>query len=389
MPATAPAPLTLPRKETRDPALDHQALFAAGLDQLRRLAGATWTDHNVHDPGITTLELLSYALTDLGYRATFPMADLLASAEGNAERMAGRFFTARRILTSAPLTTADYRKLLIDLPDVKNAWIHPVEVVYGADVIAGKLLPSFTPGVPGQVPVPVRGLYGVRVEFMENVTTAERRDEVIDSVRSKLAACRNLCEDFVDVQPVQEQRFRLCGELELDAGADVDEVQARVLFAVQAYLSPPVRQHPLDEMVARGYAAEEIFSGPALEHGFIDDAELAAAELRAEIRLSDVIGAVMRVPGVRAVRDLVVQPAPPAAAPDTPWLVPVAAGMKPRLDPARSRLVHYKRNLPLDARADRVEARLAELEAAARGFDAAPAAGDFPIPLGTYRDPGA
>jgi len=29
-----------------------------------------WTTHNTHDPGITVLELLAYALTDLQYRSS-------------------------------------------------------------------------------------------------------------------------------------------------------------------------------------------------------------------------------------------------------------------------------------------------------------------------------
>ncbi|WP_204272400.1 hypothetical protein, partial [Escherichia coli] len=32
-------------------------------------------------------------------------------------------FTARRILTMNPWTEADYRKLLADIPHIKNAWL--------------------------------------------------------------------------------------------------------------------------------------------------------------------------------------------------------------------------------------------------------------------------
>ena len=50
-------------------ALDYAALRAAGLRHLERLAGHLWTDFNDHDPGITILEQLCYALTDVAYRA--------------------------------------------------------------------------------------------------------------------------------------------------------------------------------------------------------------------------------------------------------------------------------------------------------------------------------
>src|SRR3954447_10535366 len=106
---------TLSRMPETNPALDQQQLYAMGLDHARRLSRRLWTDHNIHDPGITTLELLCYALTDLAYRAQFPIEDLLAAATDNAGAMAGQFFTPRQILPCAPLTERDYRKLLIDL----------------------------------------------------------------------------------------------------------------------------------------------------------------------------------------------------------------------------------------------------------------------------------
>ena len=70
--------LTIPKQSTSEPAHDHRQLYAIGLKHVQRLARRIWTDYNVHDPGVTILELLSYALTDLGYRASFPVKDLLA-----------------------------------------------------------------------------------------------------------------------------------------------------------------------------------------------------------------------------------------------------------------------------------------------------------------------
>ena len=68
---------TIPKKNSGEAALDHRQLYAIGLAHVQRLARRIWTDYNVHDPGITILELLCYALTDLGYRASFPVKDLL------------------------------------------------------------------------------------------------------------------------------------------------------------------------------------------------------------------------------------------------------------------------------------------------------------------------
>ena len=50
---------------------DYRLLRAQGMDYIQCLSSKVWTDHNLHDPGITTLEVLCYALTDLAYRTAF------------------------------------------------------------------------------------------------------------------------------------------------------------------------------------------------------------------------------------------------------------------------------------------------------------------------------
>ncbi|MGB8463797.1 MAG: hypothetical protein WCE49_02515, partial [Terrimicrobiaceae bacterium] len=161
--------LTIPRDGPADPALDWGKLYALGLSRVQQLASRIWTDYNVHDPGITTLELLCYTLTDLSYRAAFPVEDLLASETGNAEEMKKQFFTPRQILPSRPLTLLDYRKLIIDLKGVKNAWLSAATLNFYADTIEGKLLRENS-GLPGVREVSVRGLYDVTIEYMDDVT---------------------------------------------------------------------------------------------------------------------------------------------------------------------------------------------------------------------------
>jgi hypothetical protein len=94
-------PVTIPKQRSVEPALDCAALYATGLKHVQEIAGRIWTDYNVHDPGVTTLELLCYALTDLSYRAAFPVQDLLASETNNADGMQNHF-SARRILPNRP-----------------------------------------------------------------------------------------------------------------------------------------------------------------------------------------------------------------------------------------------------------------------------------------------
>ena len=100
---------------------DYALLRNEGLTQLGDLASKLWTDYNVHDPGITFLELLCYAITELGYRTGYDIKDLLTREEKGTAVNTSTFHRAKRIFTSNPVTFNDLRKLLIDIEGVRNA----------------------------------------------------------------------------------------------------------------------------------------------------------------------------------------------------------------------------------------------------------------------------
>lgn len=112
---------TISKAPPQDPGMDFDALLAEGVRHLEQLATHIWTDFNAHDPGITILEVLCYAITDLSYRTNLPIQDLLASGKTKDQP----YFTAPEILSNEPVRILDYRKLLIDIPGVKNAWLDP------------------------------------------------------------------------------------------------------------------------------------------------------------------------------------------------------------------------------------------------------------------------
>ena len=386
---------TIPSHPETDPALDQRQLFERGLTAIRRLSGQGWTDHNTHDPGITQLELLAYALTDLGYRARFPIEDLLAVPGDNATAMGRLFAKAADILPNAPVTLADYRKLLIDLKGVKNAWLHPAPVTLMANPVTGKLhrQPS---GHPAERAITVTGRYQATIEFMDDVRSSERRQAIRRDVLATLHDNRGLGLDFVKpVLEVQVAWFSLCAEIDLSAEADIVQVAAEIRFSVDRFLAPPVLNYPLADMLARRHGdgtpwtLPEIFEGPALANGFIPDDELAAAEMRREVRLSDVISVIMDIPGVVAIRDILMNPAA-AGLPQEPadkWRLPVPAGHQPRLTEQFGRIALYKRNLPMVPDADAVNSRIDSMLKAERRKLEGGIKGDWPIPLGRYRNP--
>ncbi len=103
---------------------DYEYLRSEGFKYIEELASAIWTDYNTHDPGITILEALCYAITELGYRTDFDIKDLMAGENGKIDS-GQAFFSAKTILTAEPLTIEDYRKILVDIVGVQNAWLYP------------------------------------------------------------------------------------------------------------------------------------------------------------------------------------------------------------------------------------------------------------------------
>ena len=103
--------------------MDFDFLRKSGIDLIQRLSGKSWTDFNLHDPGLTILEHLCFSITELAYRTDFPIEDLLANESGNINYQKNAFFTKDEILTTNPVTINDYRKIIIDeIEVVKNAW---------------------------------------------------------------------------------------------------------------------------------------------------------------------------------------------------------------------------------------------------------------------------
>ncbi len=103
---------------------DYIALRKKGIELIEKLGSTYWTDYNIHDPGITLLELLCFAQTEVGFKLGFSIEDLLAYRTDQEVKWDDQcFYTAREILTNSPFTDNDWRKVIIDQPGIANAWM--------------------------------------------------------------------------------------------------------------------------------------------------------------------------------------------------------------------------------------------------------------------------
>jgi hypothetical protein len=301
----------------KKPHLDFQWLRRAGLAHIGELSGKIWTDHNAHDPGITILEALCFALIDLGYRTTLPMEDLLAKP-ANSPAIASdfpeddNFFTPLEILSCNPTTITDYRKLLLEVDGVRNAWLEPAkrqEVPLWLLKTQVNRQSQYTLSCQQGISkdeVTLNGLYNILIEKEPHA------DETLvkNKVRSLFSAYRNLCEDLKDVCVLKPLEAGICADVEIERGADAAVIYEKILLAVRAYISPEIRYYTLKQLLDKGKPIEDIFAGrPFLTTsvGFVDTEELDNLTRRKELYTSDLYRIILDIDGVVAIRRLTFQ----------------------------------------------------------------------------------
>lgn len=383
--------ISIPKKvETQDD-LDFQFLRRTGINYIEQLGSGLWTDFNSHDSGITILEVLSYAITDLGMRMDLDTADILASNEAD-KGIQNQFIKASEILPAKPLTQIDYRKLILDIGDssmgeklVKNCWIMPREQTLFVDCKTGDIAFDSTDlQTSNPQSFNVKGLYDVLIDYNDEIDDCGR-STVLSETLNRFHDNRNLCEDLIEIKEVPTQNIAVCTRIEVESNADEEWVHANVLKVINNYLAPDINFYSLSQLLEEGYTTDTIFEGPLLDNGFIKTEELQNSELRREIRVSDLIKEIMSVDGVKVINEISINNCDGKINVDD-WVICVDYGKKPVLCDLSS-FSYSKGTLPLninDAQVKAFQEQIREEEALAR--ENARLNKELEIPLGTAFD---
>lgn len=288
--------------------MDYHAMRKAGLEYVQKLSGKIWTDYNLHDPGVTILELLCYALADLGFRTSFKMADLLTQSDNTTSEAS--LIPPHEILSSAPITTEDYRKLILEnVPGIKN-----VDFIKSNDIIKY-----------ANREIKLNGRYKVLLELDNELNFDEdyakrcrnivarnasgqfdKSDKDIKQyyksyIKNLLAKHRNLCENFTSVEFVKEIPVWICSHIEVKPYADLKKILSEFYQKLEEYVSPSIKHYSLQEMLEKGKTLDEIFQIQKPKYGFIDKDELYTYKRKKVLYNSDVINILMSIDGVISV----------------------------------------------------------------------------------------
>jgi hypothetical protein len=94
-------------------------LRETGIRCLEALSGKVWTDFNSHDPGITILESVVYAMTEIELRTSLPDEDLFLSENP----LFAPFVVPSFALACEPVLDADWQKSVADLEGISRSWL--------------------------------------------------------------------------------------------------------------------------------------------------------------------------------------------------------------------------------------------------------------------------
>ena len=353
-------------------AQDYLALRSLGIQLISQLGTDIWTDFNVHDPGITILETLVYAITDLGFRSAFPVSDMLAAAS-TATLAQEEFHTAANVLPSSPVTVQDLRKLLIDQDGVSNAWI--------------------TEGNPF---VGTKGLRRITIQPTDAQLSAKAREQLRHDIASVFWAHRNLGETLESVTLMEPEPIVLQLQLIVSTQADPTTVLAAALIAIDDLLQGVTRFLTLPEMTAQmGGDMASVFEGPLLRHGFIPDANLHAATQTVDP--DALIKAIVGIEGLESVVRLEIVPQFVSQRAGSGQVLQqlqpdgslqLQAGYYPLLNPnlAAQELLVIQGRMPYAIDLNALSNQIIWLKSTQAAPKNAPQAIDLPIPTGKFRD---
>ncbi|WP_316632408.1 hypothetical protein [uncultured Flavobacterium sp.] len=259
---------------------DFNFLKDEAIDYIQNHIGNQWTNFNPSDPGMTILDQVCYALTELGYCTDFSIPDILTDSHGKLE-IENQFYLPYKILTTSPYTIDDYKKYLIDgIKDIYNVTIT-----------------AFGTNIP-----PFNRVYQVYLYINPDITVPAELTIICESAFYYLNQCRNIGELFNMPIALKPQDCWIGGKIELQKEVDEQEVLLDLQNKIRSYIFPKIAQASYETLTENGYDSTEIYDGPYLKNGWILSESLT--DKKDILKAIDLITVIESVNGVVSVSGL-------------------------------------------------------------------------------------
>lgn len=300
-------------------AIAFEALWQQAHEKVTALSGEVWTDTSDHDPGVTLLQSATWNCSDLSYRASLPLNDLLTHQDRNT--LFPEEFGPEQVLTCNMVTAEDYRRALLDLhsSDIDTLGTSEQDFLF-SDVSltqepeahrfqwwynAEKREYSFTePTVTQPEDKKMLSLRGnlwlslLPTRYTQSLSPANRA-AVEQYLADFLAAHRNLGETVSRIICLQPATFSPRMTIELaDNIGDINQVAAQIYQVTDAFLRPAVARYTTEQRRALGDADDAIFEGPRLKHGWQQTAPSQITSGGYVLNLGPLVNLLLAIPGV-------------------------------------------------------------------------------------------
>ncbi|SLM64550.1 MULTISPECIES: hypothetical protein [Dickeya] len=199
------------------------SLLRDALAEVQRLSGQRWSDYNRHDPGVTLLELLCFALSDLIYRTDFALPDYLTRPDGTLDYVAQGLMLPEQIFPARPSTRQDYQHAILShFSDIEHVWV-------SSDA---------------------QGRYHIR--FLLDDAARQRstddpawRERLINDIARLYQRQRNLGEELADIRLIDSHGLQLHAEIALLHHDDADALAADIYHHTLLWLDDDSQPHDL------------------------------------------------------------------------------------------------------------------------------------------------
>ncbi|MDN3663823.1 hypothetical protein ACFFU1_17820 [Algibacter miyuki] len=257
-------PASFSSEDKEKTSLNFSELREKGLAYVQERSGNLWTDYNTHDPGVTILEQLCYAVTDVSLRSTYPIKDLLT--EINADREAqinaakNSFHAPSHIYRTHPITVIDAKKAIIDAFDViENVWITPMDNSDYAEKIV----------ITKNIEIQPKSIFNNKL-----IGKTPEKEQFLKDLQVFINANRSLGEDILNISLLEPKPTTIDFKVHIMPHKSVEKALAKVLMQLFEYVYNPVSKLALDDMLTDNTTVSDVFSGPRLTKGFIKDKSL-------------------------------------------------------------------------------------------------------------------
>lgn len=305
-------------------AIAFDALWQQAHEVVIALSVDVWTDTGDHDPGITLLQSATWNCSDLSYRASLPLNDLLTCQDQRP--LFPEEFGPEQVLTCNTVTAEDYRRALLDLHSsdidtlntpgdflfsdvglIQEPEDHRFHWWYNAE----KREYSFTePTVTNDDDKKTLSLRGnlwlslVPTRYTQSLLSGNRT-VVEQHLASFLADHRNLGEAVSRITWLQPATFCPRMTIELaDNISDINQVAAQIYQVTEAFLRPAVARYTTEQRRALGDTGDVIFEGPMLKHGWQQTAPSQITSGGYVLNLGPLVNLLLAIPGVASLSTL-------------------------------------------------------------------------------------